>query len=289
MLSEFEQMHAASPGRSDAAVVVAMVQETLRDLDLSPPVDHNIVASYRGVLRIDYADHVWAGYIAPAPYDAGLVISVRSSDPWGRQRFTIFHEVLHTYMQGFYLQPQYRCEPGARPVGTEHDPELEALCDQGAAEMLMPREAFLADLEGNSLNLTLVDDLADRYEASRAATASRICALSPSKTLYVSFSEMSTPRDPFSPPKLRVESCFSRGDWSYVPRFKSVKPGGVFDRAWNGELVDETVYLDELTRNPLGWAHVSARRSDYVSSEGVQMRVKALITQIDSVGRRGAS
>jgi hypothetical protein len=286
MLSEFELMQSESPGRSDAAVVADIVKDTLRELELEAPIDHNVVASYRGVIRIDHSDHPWAGHIAPT--DGGLVISVRADDSSGRQRFTIFHELIHTYMRGFYLEPtQFRCHPGSQQAEAECDPTLELLCDQGAAEMLMPRAEFTEDLAGNTVTWDFVNHLAQRYEASRVATASRICALNSVKTLFLTLEPSTKPRDPLGEPKLRVQTCIGGGAWTYIPRYKSVKPDGVFDRAWCGEVVDETLYLDELTRQPLGWVHVSARRSDYIDDKGdSHMRVRALISQANSSGRR---
>jgi Zn-dependent peptidase ImmA (M78 family) len=194
MLSEFELVQLASPDKTDAVLVTDLVRNTLDDLDLSPPVNHDIVASYRGVVRIDYADLPWSGHIAAT--DAGLVIGVRASDPSRRQRFTIFHEVLHTYMRGFRLQPQYRCDPGAEPVEIPCDAALERLCDQGAAELLLPSAELLDDLAGKVVNLDLVDALAEEYEASRAATASRICAVNPTKTAFLILEVATKPRDP---------------------------------------------------------------------------------------------
>lgn len=284
MLSDFEQVRAVSSAMPDDAVVVKMVQDTLRDLEQTAPVDHHIVASYRGISDIKEADHPWAGYIAPG--DAGLVISVRRSDSPGRRRFTIFHEVLHTYMKGFYVEERaYRCDPGDPTPGVVSDARLEALCDRGAAEMLFPRTEFLDDLTGNKVTWDLVNDLAERYDASRMATAARICTLNPAKTMLVRLAMATKPRDPFGVPKLRVQSCFGGAGWSFVPEHKSARDGGVFDRAQQGEVVDETLHLDELTRSPLGWVHVNARRVDYLDNDGeAHMEVRALITQVSRSG-----
>lgn len=285
MLSEFDLRRMESPDVSDAGLVAGMVQDTLDELDLSPPIDHDLVASYRNVARIEQANIPWAGHIART--GEALVIGVRAADTYGRQRFTIFHEVLHTYMRGFHLAQQYRCHPGSEPAGVQRDRGLEDLCDRGAADMLMPREHFLDDLAGNAVDLDLIDRLARRYEASRTAIGARICALNPVKTAYLTLELARKPRDPAGEPQLRVQSCIGGAGWAFIPKHKSASPGGVFDRAFQGEIVEEIAYLDELARHPLGWVHVSARRADYIDSDGEEhMRVRALLTQRASVGHR---
>lgn len=279
MLSDLEQARLASPDTPDVELVAGLMRDTLEDLALTPPIDHNILASYRGVIRIEQIDIPWSGQIAPT--DAGLVISLRASHSSGRRRFSAFHEITHTYLPGFHLQPQYRCEPGiSAPVGVWSDPAVEALCDQGAAELLLPRQAFRQDIAGNRVNLQLVEALADHYEASLAATAARVCTLSPHPTLFLTLEPSTKPTEPHGAPKLRVKSCIGGSAWRFVPRYKSASEGGVFYRALDGEIIEETVELDELTTPGLGRVRVSARLYPYTDEKGEQhMRVLALITR----------
>lgn len=277
MLSDFERAQLASPGTPDTELVVGLVEDTLGELGLAPPINHDIVASYRDILRIEPAEIPWSGQIVPT--ESGLVVSVRAGDSWRRQRFTIFHEILHTYMRGFHLQPHYRCDPQSSPPDVVRDAGLEQLCDAGAAEMLLPRAALLEDMVGNRVDLDLVESLADHYQASLVATASRVCALQSGRALFITFEPACKPRDPFGEPKLRVQSCYGGRAGTFVPQHKSAADGGVFDRALQGEIVDEIVYLDELTRRPLGRVHVSARLRPYIDDQGeTHMRVLALIT-----------
>ncbi|MBB3750819.1 hypothetical protein FHT44_003314 [Mycolicibacterium sp. BK634] len=285
MLSDLELAQLASPGTGDADLVIALMRETLADLGLATPIDHNLVASYRGVIRIEQLDIPWSGQITPT--EDGLVIGLRARHSRGRQRFSAFHEITHTYMRGFRLQPQYRCDPEiALPKGVWCDPVVEALCDQGAAELLFPREAFLSDLVGNRVNLDLVEELAQHYEASLAATAARVCDLNPRRTLFLTLEPATKPREPYGEPKLRVRSCIAGGAWRFVPKHKSASEDGVFYRALDGEIIDETIELDELTTPGLGRVHVSARLYPYTDDEGVShMRVLALVTEHRSNGQ----
>jgi hypothetical protein len=290
MRSEFEEARLASPGTPAGELVVGLMRDTLADLGVTTPVDHHMVASYRGVIRIEELDIPWSGQIVPGA--DGLVIGLRAGQSWGRQRFSAFHEVSHTFMPGFHLQPQYRCDPEiAPPAGVWCDPAVEALCDQGAAELLFPRDAFRADLDGNRIDLSLVEALADHYEASLAATAARVCALASVPTLFLTLEPAVKPSEPNGEPKLRVQSCIPGGArWRFVPRHKSAAEGGVFHRALEGEVVDEVVELDELTTPGLGRVRVSARLFPYTDDHGVRhMRVLALVSDGNRTGLQRAS
>ena len=39
----------------------------------------------------------------------------RVGDCWGKKRFTAFHEVEHTFLPGFSIFAQYRCDPVTPP------------------------------------------------------------------------------------------------------------------------------------------------------------------------------
>ena len=183
-LSELEVARLESPGTPDDQLVIDLAQQTLDELGLEPPVSHEILASMRDIGRIEEADLPWAGCLVQD--SNGFVIRLRAADSRGKKRFTSFHEVKHTYMPGFALAPQYRCDPGT-PLDTvlARDRGIEALCDLGAAELLFPRKYFLHDLDGNTPTLTLASELSKRYDASMEATARRIVALRPAPTLLL--------------------------------------------------------------------------------------------------------
>jgi hypothetical protein len=282
-LSDLELARLESPGTPDAQLVVQLAQRTLDELGTQPPISHEIAASLRDVIRIEEAPIPWAGYLTPGA--DGLVITLRSRDCWGKKRFTAFHEVEHTYLPGFGAAlTQYRCHPATPLDATRvRDPNLEALCDIGAAELLFPRTAFSDDLAGNSTTLDLVEQLAARYDASIEATARRLASLHPQPTLLIALEPARKPSAPQAEPLLRVQWAQANGDWPYVPRHKSVPDDGAFDRALQGEAVDEITSLDTLTSPPIKRAHVSARLYPYTDDRGEQhMRVLALITPANS-------
>src|SRR5207245_9174689 len=57
------------------------------------------------------------------------------------------------------------------------DKEVEFLCDVGAAELLLPADAFLIDLKSLGFSLDAVLPLRERYAASREAIIRRMVQL----------------------------------------------------------------------------------------------------------------
>jgi len=277
-LSDLELARLESPGTPDRQLVEELAQRLIVDLDLEPPISHDIVASMRDVIRIEEADIPWAGFLAPAP--DGLAITLRVGDARRKQRFTAFHEIQHTYMPGFRSAPQFRCDP-ATPAAVipRQTPGLEALCDIGAAELLLPRTWFTADMVGNEATLDVIEALADRYDASLEATARRLVTLHPGPALLVAFEPARKPSAPTAEPALRVQWVHINGPWPYVPRHKSVPGESVFGRALDGEPVEELASLSILTSASTEVVHVSSRLYPYADSQGKQhKRVLALIT-----------
>src|SRR5207244_255073 len=94
-------------------------------------------------------------------YAAGFVMGVRNDVALARQRFTIAHEVCHTF---FYEHvPEVKFEPHAT------DAHEERLCDFGAACLLMPADSLCADAKHRSVSVANLDELAKLYHVSRKA------------------------------------------------------------------------------------------------------------------------
>lgn len=278
LLSDLELARAQFPGVSDAELVIGFAGQTIDELELEPPIDPRLVASYRGIARIvEVADLPYAGCLTP---NAGEVIAkIRAGDSARRRRFTAFHEIKHSYLPGFRVS-QFRCDPGVpTPSAGTRDESVEHLADLGASELLLPRQHFQADLEGNGLDLDLVVALSDRYEASLEATAIRVVDLADHDPLLLSLALGARPSEPDGEPALRVRWSKARGSWPYVPRHKSVTSDSPFGRALLGEVVDERANVVGLTREPLHNVHVSARLFPYLNSRGeTEMRVLAMLT-----------
>lgn len=253
-LSLFEQYRFGDPSLSDEQVVEAICRQILEDADASPPVAVDILASVCGITDIEYRPQLPAGMLFER--DGKLVASVRATDGLERTRFTVLHEGGHTFQPGYRRATQHRCF-GQRT----HD---EHLCDVAAAEMLLPRDYFVADLAAAGATLEGVGDLARAYVASIQATALRLVSLSPNPLALLVFKYAHKPkergRETICAPKLRLQWSSTRGSWPYIRTDKSAAPGTPFARAWEGEAVDELTEIDDFFGNPLGLAWVQARR-----------------------------
>lgn len=286
LTSDLERARMDSPGTSDAELVVRLARQTLRELALQPPIDHEIVASMRDVIRVERKPIPWAGCLAPA--DDGLVITLRSGDCFKKQRFTAFHEINHTFLPGFGVSTQYRCDP-ATPTQTTaaRDPGLETLCDLGAVELLLPRSMIAADMAGTAVTLDLIEQLSERYDASLEATARRVISLSPARRLLLALEPGCKPREPHATPALRVRWAHAKGNWPFIPKFKSVPDDSVFGQALQTGGAEEIASLSMLTNQLAEPLYVSARLYPYTGSQGeLHMRVLALITPVRTTKAR---
>jgi hypothetical protein len=284
LLSDLERARLKSPGRPDADLVITLAQRTLAELGMNPPVSHEILASLRGIVRVEETDLPWAGCLMME--DGGLVIKLREGDGRGRKRFTAFHEIEHTFMPGFAVIPQYRCDPTipAAP-GQPRKGGLEVLCDLGAVELLLPRRAFRKDLRGNRPTMELAGRLAQRYDASLEATARRIVTLRHSRTLLLALEMARKPSAPQEEPKLRVQWVHPSEGWPFVPPHKSVPSDSLLAIPLSGEPVDVIGTLAGLTDPPLANVLVSAVPSPYTDGKGeLHERVLALISPAGPAG-----
>ncbi|HTA98158.1 MAG TPA: ImmA/IrrE family metallo-endopeptidase [Solirubrobacteraceae bacterium] len=266
-LSLFEQLSQAEPTLTDEGIVRRLCEDLLDQSDVVPPMPVELLASMRGIARVERRQQPWSGLLAPTR--DGFVVGVRALDGIERQRFTILHEVGHTLLPGFADTNQYRC---SGPKTRE-----EQLCDIAASELLLPRRFFVRDLLDATPGLEGVEALAKSYEASIEATALRAVDLQRDAAMLLVFRVAHKPserghEDEYEP-KLRMSwSHGRRGNWPYMRQHKSVSDGSPIKRAHEGELVDEVGTLGNLASTESGPVRISARR---YGSDG---RVLALLT-----------
>ena len=98
------------------------------------------------------------------PCDGGYEIAVHSGEPQERQNFSIAHEIVHTFFREAYSS--------LRPSVQE-----EALCDLGAAELIMPAARFATYLAEKRLSLFGIDQCRQEYAVSLEAAARRAIEL----------------------------------------------------------------------------------------------------------------
>lgn len=284
LLSDLELERLRQPGVSDETLVRRLAAQTVQKLELTPPVDALLVASYRGIDRVEEVEQPWAGSLTHVGNQT--VARVRVSDSRRRRRFTTFHEVEHTYLPGFALT-QYRCNTSPKQASQSRSP-LEQLADIGASELLFPRDRFLADLGGARPDLEVIEDLADEYDASYEATAMRLVDLAPMDALLLSLGPATKPTQPDAEPRLRVQWSRPSGRWPYIPRHKSVPIDGPLDRSLQGELIDEVGIALDLPSHDLHDVYISARLQPYARADGTEfVRVLALLTRLGTRTKRG--
>jgi IrrE N-terminal-like domain len=285
-LSLLDRARLADPSRTDAAHIEQIAADTIAELEERPPVDLEVVASYRGIRDIHIQPLPVAGSLTPEP--DGLVMRLRADDAPRRRRFTGFHEVGHTFQPGYQEMQNLRCpNPRTRTVPAD-DPE--ALSDLAAAELLLPGAFFAADLAATPFGLDGVIELANIYEASVAATGLRLVRFWPEPTLLLTLEpgvRKSERHDAAATAKLRVRSSASSGPWPFVPRNKSAAVGGPLHRALLGEVVEESSTLADLVVDSGPSVQLSARIFPYRDQYGRSCdRVLALYRRPQEV-RRG--
>lgn len=198
-----------------------------------PPFDPRILASCLGIkVRTEILDPERDAYIYPLNA-AELEIVYDPTRPLARQNFSISHEVSHTFFPDGYEMVQNRSS--ARDA---FDParELEYLCDVAAAELLLPEEEFIADVEQYEFGLESVAILRERFQASREAVIRRMVQLDRGQSAAVFLEERLKPSeiagrnqliligDPHDPvPKLRIAYAVPSPAFNiFLPQHKSI-------------------------------------------------------------------
>ena len=96
--------------------------------------------------------------------NTGLIL-IKEDDAIARQRFTEGHELMELLFDAI--------EQSDESYNWSHD-EKERLCDQGAAELLMPRSQFVSQLQEVGISLQSARSLSLLYPTSLMATLMRM-------------------------------------------------------------------------------------------------------------------
>jgi hypothetical protein len=118
--------------------------------------------------------------------DGGVKMRLNPDRPETRQRFSIGHEITHTFFPDHTSHVWPRADARYRDL-QKPDDYLEMLCDVGAAELVFPRRWFQRDAAAVRSASDLVA-LAAKYKASRHATVRRYAELHPESAVAVYFS-----------------------------------------------------------------------------------------------------
>lgn len=262
-------LHHGTKGEEPARLIEQLCHELLNEAGAGVPVNLDVLASFQNAkVRIADQEHaetiVWDGQ--------HFVIRVREADTRGRQRFSLAHGIVHTY---FYQASPVGGPGRAHVRQAQWSEQEEQLCDQGAAELLLPRAAFKAHCPDQPT----MDDvlaLADAFEASAEATALRVVRLSRVPAAMVVLEPglkpvekrqlanihspsalLGFPAPSLPTPRLRVHYSYSIGQGvRFIPKHKSVDQTTPLADVLHDGMVD---YVGETGLIP-GEFRVSARR-----------------------------
>jgi len=191
------------------------------------------------------------------PYGDLTTIVVNGKRAERRKKFSLAHELSHLWFSNAHETTQWRTEDKQAYDASRDAQALERLCDQGAAELLMPYEAFTRVLMDEGFEASSLPTLADHFEVSYQAAAVRMAELHHGNPCAVGLFRWGTRRDG-SAPGYRVDRVFtSRGFPFLFPRNKSVPPESCIYQAslqWNQLTAVEPFEL----RDTQATAHVTA-------------------------------
>ena len=130
------------------------------------------LAPYRAARNIDNEELIenqgCDGWLRPkgTAYASGFTLGVCRDVAIVRQRFTIAHELCHTFF--YELVPELKFQPHTI------DLQEERLCDFGAACLLLSAESLRADAKERSVSVATLDNLSKGYGVSRKAMFLRL-------------------------------------------------------------------------------------------------------------------
>jgi Zn-dependent peptidase ImmA (M78 family) len=230
------------------------------------PFDIPVLASLLGIaMSNDAPAHSKDAELIPTS-DGRVSIRVNRDRPETRVRFSIGHEICHTFFPN-YEQKSWCRTDGRYRSRDNPDDLVEMLCDAGAAELIFPVPWFTDDAARVTSGADLVQ-LAEKYGASREATLRRFAELHPGCVAAVYFSWKLKPTqkktigltdqdDFFDTPaelirrakKLRVDYSVGSEEFDrakcYVPHDKSIANiGPIYEAAWLGSPREGECTLD---------------------------------------------
>lgn len=210
----------------------AMVADAKAEGWTEIPFDPEMLAELQGIeVRCASCDINAEARLMPLP-DQRLEIEYAPEAPETRRRFSICHEIAHTFFPDYFTRIQHR-----RAV-KKFDPvhaELEHLCHVGAGELLMPFDEFVQSVGRRQPSMTAADGLGKYFNASMEAALRRMVDLSENAHCLLWLSSRLKPTEERNAgpefdlgfekpkPKLRVDYQFASPSWkTFIPKHKSV-------------------------------------------------------------------
>ena len=158
------------------------VRESFSLESLQRPVDLVDLARSWGVTSIEKRPMDSEAMLLPGTDGYKIVLKDGSEHPAvTRQRFSFAHELGHLLLQLSGFQKQSNLTTKHRAMSGQN--KEERLCDQIAAEILMPRRGFEEDARREGWSLKGLRALSSMYSTSMTATARRMIDLTPDTCL----------------------------------------------------------------------------------------------------------
>ena len=164
--------HRAIPADYERTIRRAAQRLLVRAGAAEPPIDVRRLAELQGVLDIREAD-LGSTDAQLTQVDGGYLIEVNRYGSPRRKRFSIAHEIAHTFFKPRVRA--FRHTTGTVTITKEKPSDVveEILCDIAASELLMPREQFISSSRALPVSIDTVERLSDQFDTSIEATALR--------------------------------------------------------------------------------------------------------------------
>lgn len=263
-----QETHASDPAnaiRTKARELIALYVSQFGEPSM--PLSMDVLASLRGITRSDDRPSFSDDAELSPDGAGGVTMRVNPDRPETRQRFSVAHEISHTFFPNYTAKEWCRTDARYRDR-TNPDEHLEMLCDVGAAELLFPQPWFSRDAATVTDAAGLVR-LASTYRASREATLRRFAESSEDSVAAVFFTWKLKPTQKgtvgrkeqgnlfgISPEdevrdalRLRIEYTIASGPFKaegyFLPKDKSVDSDGpIYKAASTGTPADGECFLD---------------------------------------------
>jgi hypothetical protein len=168
----FTRRAGVAEGRADDAMraLVARLSEPSNRSGLAAELDSFLTK--RRILQTNVVRGLSSdGYIEPigSAFDDGFRMVLRGGSAQTRSRFTIAHELCHTFF--------YEIVPELKFGSQEADQEEERLCNLGASELLIPTKGLKIRAKKYRVSVTSLEELARIYVVSPEAMLLRLRSL----------------------------------------------------------------------------------------------------------------
>ncbi|MGH8659891.1 MAG: ImmA/IrrE family metallo-endopeptidase [Gammaproteobacteria bacterium] len=163
--------------------VIAMeraIDAAFPDLDrMQPPIDLRKLGERRGIKVVERP--IDADGLIFRAEDEGYVVVLNTRAQEERRRFTLAHEIAHTFFFDAEGCRGYETTASRGEVRREVDPEEEHLCDYGAAKILMPKGLIAPLLDTFGPSAHFVVQVARTFKVSMRASARHLVKISDTK------------------------------------------------------------------------------------------------------------